>query len=141
MPKNITVIAIMGLVGCLAMSMIMHYMLKTQQEHDVHPVVREVQELFGARLEGPAALKIEDRGGRRVAVLTLSPVTGLSKSRLAKDVGQYVWRRLVDEPRPQSLEVVCLDPLGGGYEVFPVPEPYVNRGRSQPAKSPAKPRR
>ncbi len=141
MPKNITVIAIMGLVGCLAMSMIMHYMLKTQQEHDVHPVVREVQELFGARLEGPAALKIEDRGGQKVAVLTISPVVGLSRGRLAKDVGQYVWRRLVDEPRPQLMEVVCMDPLGGGSEVFPVPAPYVNRGRSQPAKSPAKPRR
>ena len=119
----------------------MHYLLKSQDEQDTPPVVLEVQELFGARFEGPAALKVEKRDGQKVAVLTISPVTGLSKGRLAKDVGQYVWRRLVDEDRPDSLEVICRDPLGGEDELFPVAAPYVNGRRTEPAKTPAKPRR
>ena len=145
MPRSFTIIAITGLAACLVMSMIMHYFLKTQEENSGNPVAQEVQELFGGRLELGTSLNYEDRDGARVAVLTVTPILGLSKGRLAKDIGQYTWRRLVGEDRPDQLEVRCLDSLGGEAEVFPIAAPYM-RGNSprldpKPGKDPRPPGR
>ncbi len=134
MPRSVTIIAITGLAACLVMSMIMHYFLKTQQESTRNPVAQEVQELFGGRLELGTSLQYEDRDGLRVAVLTVTPILGLSKGRLAKDLGQYTWRRLVGEDRPDKLEVRCLDTLGGEADVFPIAAPYMRR--SSPSLDP-----
>ncbi len=141
MPRNVSIIAITGLAACLVMSLIMQYFLKSQQENDRNPVAQEVQELFGGRLELGTSLKFEDRDGLRVAVLTVTPIVGLSKARLAKDMGQYVWRRLVGEERPDRLEVLCLDPLGGEIEVFPIAAPYMRGTSPKPGNDPRSPDR
>ena len=128
MPKSIYVIAILGLGGCIALSLMMKNLVEEKGDRDAHPMAREVQELFGGRLEGNVDLQWEERDGIRFAVLTITPAAGSPRERLAKDMAQYVWRRLAVEERPERFEVECLGRRDGTREIISVPLPAALRG-------------
>ena len=128
----------MGLGAILALSLMMQHVLRVHEEHRQSPIVREIQSNFGARLARPAEYRARDLEKGRVAELVIYPVLGVSRLRLAHDVGAYAWRRVGFEQGLSALVVVCVD-LDGERTSFPIPRPYASREARGARRGPAAP--
>ena len=65
MSKSIYAVAGIGLLGCVALSMMMQHLLKVQNDDSTSPLAREMREMLGDYLVG----RVEVRHHRRVRQL------------------------------------------------------------------------
>lgn len=127
MGRTNAIILAMGLGAALVLSLMMQHVLRVHGEHKQNPVVREIQKVFGSRLAREAEFRARDLENGRVAELVVYPLLGVSRMRLAQDVGAFAWRRVGFELGLDALVVVCVD-LDGERTSFPIRRPYVSPG-------------
>jgi len=117
-----------GLAAILIMSMIMKNLLRMQQDHKVSPVARELLSSYGARMCADPVVKIETKAGQVEAKVTVRPLAGVNEPRFAREVGEFVWRRIGVEERLGSVVVRTVDELDGHAVEHSVPPPFFMRG-------------
>ena len=130
----------MGLLACVALSLLMRRGLQIQQSGRTDPVVQAVTEVFGSRLRGTPQFRVDSRGNRRVGVLVLIPRMSVNSARLAHNVGSLVWQEHTN--RFDSLEIVCKQDEQDKGRRIPIPSPFFARPRAarrvpRPARKPA----
>ena len=136
---NATLLA-MGLLCMLALSLLMNYFLRAQKDLERDPVLNELTERYGARLDGRTELQIltNENDRRRVATLEVRPIVGASLQHLATQLGEHVWRRLGDRERLDAVVVRCIDLAGGKPRRFEIAKPYVSPAKSGSSPPPGK---
>jgi len=113
----------MGLAAILALSLLMNYVLGQVEGRSGSPINRELAANFSDRVGGQIACEIAPcRGGRR-ATVTVRPDPGVPHKRLARDIGQFVWRQCYRDGDLVYVHVVCMSE-DGGRDRFDVPSPY-----------------
>jgi hypothetical protein len=131
----------LGVGGCLALGLMMQHLLRVSQERNQPAIVREVNRVFGARIDGEARLRYLRRQEGAIAQLTISPLLVGSSRELARDVGQFVWRGSHDSTL-LAVEVICEDPLGAGSQRYTVDRPFMpgaSAGSASARPAPPKP--
>lgn len=131
-----------GLAAILIMSLIMKNLLRMQQDHKVSPVARELLAGFGARMCADPVVKIETKDGQVAAKVTVRPLAGVNEPKFAREVGEFVWRRIGFAERLSSVVVCTVDELDARTVEHPVPQPFLMRGSppsvgSRPSSVPA----
>ena len=111
----------MGVAACLALALMMQHMLKVKQTHDIPPVVSELTQMFGSRFSKSCEFRVVERPGGKLGEVTVFPLMSSSRTRIARTVGDYVWRRFEDAEF-DAIIVVCDDGLGRRNRYF-VPSP------------------
>lgn len=120
-----------GTAAIVVMSMLMQHLLRVQQDHKQSPVAREVLSSFGGRMAGEPLLHVEPQKGPgtgNTAVLTIRALLGVDGERLARETGEYVWRRLGTQEQLTSVVVKLVDELDGAVATHEVAAPLFTRG-------------
>lgn len=131
MRTPLTILAL-GLGACLALGLMMQHLLRVSKERNQPPVVREINRVYGARMDGEARMRFVRRPDAVVAEITFTPLVVGGARDLAREIGQFVWRN-VEDPSFAKVVVVCADPLGGAPQQVEVHRPY------QPGAPPRRP--
>jgi hypothetical protein len=121
MSKGNWVIVILGLAGCLALSLSMRHVLNVRQQVQVDPIIRDLTEIFGERLRGASEFAVEQRGEQAVGVLTIRPRLQGPSRRLALSIGNFIWREYGQSGRFRALEVIVCGRQGDPSHRFPIP--------------------
>lgn len=121
MSKGNWVIVILGLAGCLTLSLSMRYVLDARQQVMVDPIIRELTEVFGNRLRGTSEFVVEQRDEQAVGVLTIRPRLEGPSRRLALAIGNFVWREYGQSGRFRVLEVITCDRQENSSQRFQIP--------------------
>jgi hypothetical protein len=117
------IILALGLLGSLALTFLMQHALKVRGQREIHPVAVELERTFGSRLTGDVDFRLSELGGRQIGTISLRPLIGIGHDRLAREVGQFAWRRLKGETPVAALVVECV--LGEDeVQRFQVPPPW-----------------
>lgn len=112
----------LGLVASLALTLMMQQALHVRNDRVVDPVAVEVTKTFGGRLSGPTRWRARKAPkAMKAGTLTLQPTVGVNEENLARDAGDFVWRRVGHEF--SSLLVVCDSGIGDA-SCFNVPPPW-----------------
>ncbi len=124
----------MGILTCVALSLLMQRGLKIQTAARIDPVVTAVTEVFGARLQFAPRFQINNEGDRRVAVLQLVPELLSTSRRLTRDVGRFVWQQA--HSRFDDLVILVKQDVEDPGTPIPIRRPFLARTRAP--KSPSK---
>jgi hypothetical protein len=122
--KSPIVIAVIGLAGCVAMSLMMRHLLSAHQEQSREPLELALERRFSGRLAGPARVLERVANGRMSLVLELRVLAGMRKDRFVDKAGLMAWeyrRGCVDEPH--EVEVIITDDGDGEPMAATVPRP------------------
>lgn len=127
----------MGILTCVALSLLMQRGLKIQTAARIDPVVKAVAEVFGGRLQVPPRFRINSEGDRRVAVLQLVPELLSTSRRLTRDVGRFVWQQA--HSRFDDLVILVKQDVEDQGTPIPIPRPFLAGTRaSKPASRPSR---
>lgn len=121
MSKGNWAIVILGLAGCLALSLSMRHVLNVRQQMQADPIIRDLLEIFGGRLRGAAEFAVEQRGEQVVGVLTIRPRLEGPSRRLALSIGNFIWREYGQSGRFRALEIITCGRQGNPSHRFPIP--------------------
>jgi hypothetical protein len=122
------ILAGIGLLACIALSLMMQHSLGVRDSRGSGSVVAAVDAARGARLTGRSRFRSETRGRARVGTLTVQPLLGENSTRLAADVGETAWLALGREGIDRLL--VVLDAGVGAVERFEVDPPWSSGRRA-----------
>lgn len=122
MGKSNWIIAGLGLLAIVALSLIMKQALNVHRSRSSSPVTVAVNKEVGARLDAPPAFRIEKLGERRRGVLRLRPTLETHVQRLVRDAGERAWLT-AGKDEFDELVVVC-DAGVGDIERFEVSPPW-----------------
>lgn len=140
MPKSIYAIAALGLGSCLVLSLMMQHLLGVQHDKEQPPIVQELDELFGSRLERMCTLEVHEGPDDVLVRVRAFPADGMGTERFAADLGRHTWRRVATQQVVDRLEVVFADAKGRDRAVHAVPAPpMARRVRREPPPEPRKP--
>ena len=117
-----------GIASIVIMSMLMQHLMRVQKDNKQSPVAREVLSAFGGRMTGEPQLLVETNPAGPKAVLTVRALLGVDVERLARETGEYVWRRLGTQERLQTVVVKIVDEFDGGVTLREVASPLFTRG-------------
>jgi len=136
--KSIYVIAGLGLLSCIVMSMMMQHVLKVKKDEAVPPAVKDIQDLYGSQLSRLCTIKVDERPEHTRIDVGVWPQGGLSNSSQARNIGQFVWRRYAVRQVVDEV-VVTLHPTSGEAVEINVEAPLLARRklRHEPATPPA----
>lgn len=136
MGKGNWIIATLGLAGCLVLSMFMRHALSAHKQAQADPVIEDLVELFGGRLQGTPEFAVEQRVGKPVGVLVMTPRLAAAGRHLAFLLGNFVWGEYGDTGRFDALEVVIRGHRDGPGLRFRIPRPRIGprKGPTGPAK-------
>ena len=121
MSKGHWVIVILGLAGCLALSLSMRHVLNVRQQVRTDPIIRDLMEIFGGRLRAAPEFAVEQRGEQAVGVLTIRPRLEGPSRRLALLIGNFTWREYGQSGRFRALEIITCGRQGNPSHRFPIP--------------------
>lgn len=141
--KSLYVIAGLGLTGCVVMSMMMQHVLKVKGDKDVPAAAKDLQDLYGSRLSDYCTIDVDETPDRTIVAVGVHAQGGMGTPRLARSIGEFVWRRyavrqVVDEvivtlhePGREAQEISVPAPLlarrkyraGGSFPEIPAPRP------------------
>ena len=125
MGRTNLILLVMGVLACVILALIMQRSVKMHKANAGGKIVRAVNDTYGSRLQASPTFKLETRGERKVGVLTLMPQVPTAASRLARDVGRFVWQEEPD--KFQALEVLCKRHPKDKGRIYRVPKPYLKR--------------
>lgn len=126
MGRTNLILLVMGILACVALSLLMHRGLKMQKEARTDPVVKAVTEVFGGRLQVPPRFRIDSQGERRVGFLQV--VLELPSSRLTADIGRFAWQQAPG--RFDDLVILVKHEMGGEEQTVRIPRPFLATGQS-----------
>jgi hypothetical protein len=142
------IILCLGFFACVSLSLMMKHVVQVEDKERVHPAVMELQALFAEQMKGSPTLVVTQRGGRAVAVLTVTPSVLVSPDRvprLALTLGRYVSRFRGEDLMFDALVVVAKSTTGGPDRTIEIPQrtrKSLRTGfrsrRKLPAKAPTK---
>ena len=118
------IILCFGFGACIALSLMMKHVVQVKAKKDVHPALADLHLMFDIQLQRRPKLAIEERDGRRVAILTMNPseVVGPDNvPRLAQTVGRYLSQCRDEELQFEALVVVAKSTTGGEDRRFDIP--------------------
>jgi hypothetical protein len=116
------IVLVMGGLAVVALSMLMQYSLRMQQERATDPVLQELMELFGPSLERETRVAYPATAAGRRAVLEIHPRLDVQLRTLALRMGEMVWRRV---DGLVGVEVVCHTIAGDVSQRIDVPRPFL----------------
>lgn len=108
----------------MVLGLMMQHLLRVSQERNQPPVLRDVNRMYGARLDGEAKLRYVRREEGTIAEISINPLLAGGSRELAREIGQFVWRNAQDRVL-LGVEVVSEDPLGAGSERLVVQRPFM----------------
>ncbi len=112
----------LGLVCCVALTLLMQQALQIRKERVADPIATEIDTTLAGRLSGDSKWRVrEDARGQKTGILTLHPTLGIREDNLARDAGDLVWRRA--GRGVQRVMVVCDSGFGEAVG-FSVPAPW-----------------
>lgn len=113
----------------LVLSLLMQHLLKTAEERKRSPMVQELTMAFGERFDGEPDVKLlEDAHGARGAEVRVRPLIELGERSLAREVGEFVWRRIGEKQQLSFVHVVAETWTDGPEQRYDVPCPFVGVG-------------
>lgn len=113
MGRTNLIILCMGLVACVALSLMMRHAAQLKAKHDVHPLVAQIDEAFGDRLRNSSRLQLEMRGDKRHATLEIGPTSTIGTARLAHSIWLHAFRYADPQTAIDSMDVVATYEEGG----------------------------
>ena len=117
MSKSLYVVAAMGLIGCVALSFMMHHLLGVKTERSRSPLAIELQELLDSNLDGTVEVSTLDVDGEFTMLVRLPARAGVPRDQLAKSTTDILWRRApVWKETPERLRIE----VGGPGNELPV---------------------
>ena len=108
MGRSNWIIAALGLLACVALSLLMEQALKVHTSKAAGPVTIAVDKAVSSRLGAPARFAVETVDGRRTGRLRLRPTAEANVLRLVRDAGEKAWLA-AGRDRIDVLVVVCDD--------------------------------
>lgn len=113
----------MGVLSMVALSIMMQYVMGVRRDRMVDPLVQELMQSYGSRLEQEPRLIRRAEGGQNRVVLEIHPIVGIQRRPLALQMGEQVWR--CQRQPVDAVRVVCLGFGEEQSEHFDVPKPYM----------------
>ena len=89
--KSPVVIAVIGIGGCVALSLMMRTALNIRHEQERDPLEHRLETHFGRRLTAPVRVSTEERDGKSRLVVELCVIAGLRKDRIVETAGRLAW--------------------------------------------------
>ncbi len=106
MSKSVYVVGGIGAVGCLMMSLMMQHLLKARTEQSRSPVSIELEQALAQHVVEPIEVTSRDSDGERMMLVRLKARPQADAARLARSVGDLIWRRAYKwSERPDRLQV------------------------------------
>ena len=108
MSKSIYVLAGLGLLGCLALGLIMQHLLRVQVDRDRSEIAIELQEMCGNQLDGPVVVALVPDAPEPTMVVKVSVGPDVEPLKFARSASSLVWRiahRHDQAPEHLHLEV------------------------------------
>ncbi|MGE0144325.1 MAG: hypothetical protein AB7I19_12230 [Planctomycetota bacterium] len=115
------ILAGLGLLACVMLTIMMQQAMRIRNDRLVDPLAAAVSKTFGSRLDGPTRWKIRSVASKRTGTLELQPTVGVDYHALARDVGDFVWQQV--NRKIADLIVIC-DSGVGTPAAFAVPPPW-----------------
>ncbi len=119
----------MGLAAMLVLSVLMKYFLNAAGDQKRSPVEKELAATYGDHLDSPSELRLVDGDGGPQAVLTIHPLLEAGSERLAREMGNLIWRRIGTTQRLASVVVLSRPWASRNETRVDVPCPFVSGPR------------
>lgn len=140
MGKTNLIILIIGISACFVLSLLMQHVVKVKKNQDVHPVAKEINNIFGRRLDGKPTFELKQltKGAKEkgtLAVLTISPKLPVAANSLVRSTGEYVWGMRGGKLLFDRLEIVTRFTTGQKERRFKIPRPMTTWRRNDGRKA------
>lgn len=135
MARSIYVVGAMGVLGCVALSMMMQHLLKVQKDRSSSPLAADLQEMCGHLLAAPPEVRSFLYEGEQTIVIGLVTVDQVDRQKFGKSASELLWRgvyRLREMPERVRVELRT----AGREDIVVVesrPPGFRNRGSGAPA--------
>lgn len=128
MAKSLWAIGVIGVGGCVFLSLLLHEALDTHTRMKRNPLAPALERHFGERLVEPARVETEVEDGKSRIFVRLCAIAGLRKERIARTAGRIVWERTRGSDRvPDEVVVAVSDEDDGVVTSVTVPPPRPGR--------------
>ncbi|MFQ5503984.1 MAG: hypothetical protein ACE5F1_04200 [Planctomycetota bacterium] len=144
MRKTNLIIAVIGLVSCVAMSMMMSHLLSMNPDQKaMGPIVTRFEERFGAMLDVTPRFTVRPVGlpsSPRIAVTVhVQPKVTARVDELVRSMGSFLWKGDYKGGALRSLLIEVTDPVTKQTVGYPIADPgrwRRRRGRRLPGPIP-----
>lgn len=140
MSKSVYIVGGIGIVGCIALSLMMQHLLKVQGERARPALALEIEQELADCLRGNVEVSTIEVDGESTLCVRLPIKKGLASDRLARAASDLLWKRAPswrDTPERLRLEVVA---DGGAPFLFDSRPPGLRSSRPQKASPVAPPK-
>lgn len=114
MSKSIYVVGAIGLIGCVALSLMMQHLLKVKGDRARPAMALEIEEELADCLRGPVEVATLEVDGERTLCIRLPVKAGVPGDNLARGASDLLWKRSTSwREQPERLRLEVLPAQGG----------------------------